>query len=277
MVEPELPELEIIRRDLERDTAGRKVKSVDVKGLKSTPLHKNKKSLTTLVEGAKFVETTRVGMTIVTKLSNEHTLLMRPGAETVISRCPSRTEVTPNTQVIITFTQGGDLRFVDKGATGELAVVPDEELDQHLKRGRGLDLLADPVPWNIFGRFVLNSEQPLKTFLTDPDNFVGIGDLYSDEILFDAGLMYDRPASELSTQELRRLNRSITTILHDAIKYRGTTLEDRPWADIEGNPGSYAEHVAVYGKDGDLSPRSRTPILKAKFKGHTVYYCSTQV
>ncbi len=277
MVEPELPELEIIRRDLERDTAGRKVKSVDVKGLKSTPLHKNKKSLTSIVEGAKFVETTRVGMTIVTKLSNEHTLLMRPGAETVISRCPSRTEMAPNTQVIITFTQGGDLRFIDKGATGELAVVPDEELDQHLKRGRGLDLLAEPVPWNIFGRFVLNSEQPLKTFLTDPDNFVGIGDLYSDEILFDAGLMYDRPASELSTQELRRLNRSITTILHDAIKYRGTTLEDRPWADIEGNPGSYAEHVAVYGKDGDLSPRSRTPILKAKFKGHTVYYCSTQV
>ncbi|MFW2381554.1 MAG: DNA-formamidopyrimidine glycosylase family protein [Acidimicrobiales bacterium] len=277
MVEPELPELEIVRRDLERDTAGRKVKSVDVKGLKSTPLHKNKKSLTSLLEGAKFVETTRVGMTIVTKLNNEHTLLMHPGDETVISRCPSRTAVAPNTQVIITFTQGGDLRFVDKGATGELGVVPTEELDQHLKRGRGLDLLADPVPWNIFGRFVLNSDQALKTFLTDPDNFVGIGDLYSDEILFDAGLMYDRPANKLSTQELRRLNRSITTILHDAIKYRGTTLEDRPWADIEGNPGSYAEHIAVYGKAGELSPRSRTPILKAKYKGHTVYYCSTQV
>jgi formamidopyrimidine-DNA glycosylase len=216
-------------------------------------------------------------MTIVTRLNNEHTLLMRPGAETVISRCQSRTAVAPNTQVIITFTQGGDLRFVDNGGTGELAVVPDEEVDQHLKRGRGLDLLAEPVPWNIFGRFVLNSDQALKTFLTDPDNFIGIGDLYSDEILFDAGLMYDRPAGELSTQELRRLNRSITTILHDAIKYRGTTLENRPWADIEGNPGNYAEHIAVYGKEGQLSPRSRTPILKAKFKGHTVYYCSTQV
>ncbi len=277
MVEPELPELEIIRRDLERDTAGRKVKSVDVKGLKSTPLHKNKKSLITVLDGAKFVETTRVGMAIVTKLNNEHTLLMHPGEGTVISRCPSRTEVVQNTQVIITFTQGGDLRFVDQGATGELAVVPTEDVDQHLKRGRGLDLLAEPVPWNIFGRFVLNSDQPLKTFLTDPDNFVGIGNLYADEILFDAGLMYDRPANQLSTQELRRLNRSITTILHDAIKYRGTTLEDRPWVDIEGNPGSYGEHVAVYGKDGELSPRSRAPILKAKFKGQPVYYCSTQV
>ena len=277
MVEPELPELEIIRRDLERDTAGRKVKSVEVKGLKSTPFHRSKKSLTDVIEGAKFVETSRIGMTIATRLNNEHTLLMTPGQETAIVRCPSRTEVVPNTQVIITFTQGGDLRFVDKGATGELAVVPDDEVSQHVRRGRGLDLLNEPVPWNVFGRFVLNSDQPLKTFLTDPDNFVGIGDLYSDEILFDAGLMYNRPAKELSTQELRRLNRSITTILHDAIKYRGTTLENRPWADLEGNPGNYAEHIAVYGKDGELSPRSRTPILKAKFKGHTVYYCSTQV
>ncbi len=277
MVEPELPELEIIRRDLERDTAGRKVKSVEVKGLKSTPLHKTKKSLTSLIEGAKFVETTRVGMTLVTKLNNEHTLLMRPGNESVISRCPSRTEVAPNTQVIITFTQGGDLRFVDKDGSGEVAVVETEEAHLFIERGRGLDLLSEPVPWNVFGRFVLNSDQPLKLFLTDPDNFVGIGDLYSDEILFDAGLMYDRPCSKLSTQELRRLNRSITTILHDAIKYRGTTLENRPFVDIEGNPGGYAEHVAVYGKDGELSPRSRTPILKAKFKGHVVYYCSTQV
>ena len=277
MVEPELPELEIIRRDLERDTAGRKVKSVEVKGLKSTPGHKTKKSLTEMLEGAKFVETTRVGMTIVTTLNNENTLLMHLGPETVIRRCPSRAEVEANTQVIITFTQGGDLRFVDKGGSGELSVVPTEEADQHIKRGRGLDLLAEPVPWNIFGRFVLNSTQPLKLFLTDPDNFVGIGDLYSDEILFDAGLMYDRPASALSTQELRRLNRSITTILHDAIKYRGTTLESRPFVDIEGNPGNYGEHVAVYAKEGELSPRSRTPILKAKFKGHVVYYCSTQV
>ena len=277
MVEPELPELEIIRRDLERDTAGRKVKAVEVKSLKSSSLHKTKKTLTQVLEGAKFVETTRVGMTLVTRLDNDHTLFMKPGPETVISRVPSRAETVTNTQVIITFTQGGDLRFVDKDGSGEINVVATEDADQYIHRGRGLDLLADPVPWNVFGRFVLNSDLPLKLFLTDPDNFVGIGDLYSDEILFDAGLMYDRPAKALSTQELRRLNRSITTILHDAIKYRGTTLESRPFADIEGNPGGFGEHIAVYAKEGQLSPRSRTPILKGKFKGHVVYYCSTQV
>lgn len=277
MVEPELPELEVLRRDLERDTAGRKVKAVEVKGLKSSTHHKTKKSLVEVLEGAKFVETTRIGMTLVTALNNEHTLVMRPGPETVISRVPSRTDQVTNTQVVITFTQGGDLRFIDKGGSGEIDVVQTAELDEFVQRPGGLDLVSEPVPWNVFGRFVLNSDQPLKLFLTDPDNFVGIGDLYSDEILFESGLRYDRPANQLSTQELRRLNRAITTIIYDAIKYRGTTLEDRPWEDLEGNPGNYAEHLAVYGKEGELSPRSRTPIRKAKFKGHTVYFCTTQV
>ena len=144
MVEPELPELEIIRRDLERDTAGRKVKAVEVKGLKSSPLHRTKKTLSQALEGAKFVETTRVGMTLVTRLDNDHTLIMLPGPETVISRVPSRAETATNTQVIITFTQGGDLRFVDKDGSGEINVVPTEDADQHIHRGRGLDLLADP-------------------------------------------------------------------------------------------------------------------------------------
>ena len=276
MVEPELPELEIIRRDLERDTAGRTVKAVEVKGLKSSPLHRTKKTLTQALVGAKFVETTRVGMTLVTRLDNDHTLIMVPGPETVISRVPSRAETVTNTQVIITFTQGGDLRFIDKDGSGEINVVPTEDADQHIHRGRGLDLLADPKELAEH-LMLIDSDLPLKLFLTDSDNFVGIGDLYSDEILFDAGLMYDRPAKALSTQELRRLNRSITTILHDAIKYRGTTLESRPFVDIEGNPGGFGEHIAVYAKEGQLSPRSRTPILKGKFKGHVVYYCSTQV
>ena len=97
------------------------------------------------------------------------------------------------------------------------------------------------------------------------------------EILFDAGLRYNRTADSLSMQELRRLYRSVVGILHDAIKYRGVSLDERPFLDLAGNPGEYTEHLAVYGKAGELSPRSRLPIEKATFKGKTVFYCSTQV
>ena len=61
------------------------------------------------------------------------------------------------------------------------------------------------------------------------------------------------------------------------IKYRGTTLEDRPWADLFGEPGTFDQHLQVYGKDGELSPRSRSPIQRVKFKGDWTYFCETQV
>jgi formamidopyrimidine-DNA glycosylase len=124
---------------------------------------------------------------------------------------------------------------------------------------------------------MLGYKTPLKLLLTDPEVFVGIGDIYSNEILFDSGLRHDRVSAELSTQEIRRLYRSVVGIMHDAIKYRGTSLEDRPFVDLTGSPGEFADHLAVYGKQGELSPRSREPIQKTSFKHQVVFYCNTQV
>jgi formamidopyrimidine-DNA glycosylase len=84
-------------------------------------------------------------------------------------------------------------------------------------------------------------------------------------------------SDSLSSQEIRRLHRALVGKLHDAIKYRGTSLEDRPFLDPAGNPGEFAEHLEVYGKHGDLSGRSRLPIQRVKFGGQWTYFCETQV
>lgn len=273
----ELPEIETLRRDLERETAGRKIKSVDIRVLKAMPSHRTKKSFTDPVTGAKVTTVERLGMALVLHLGNDHSIVLQLGAAGSLTRGSAKDNADAATICIITFTQGGDLRVSDPEVTSTLAVVPTGELDDFLPRHTGLDLLANPISWVIFEHYMKAQVGPLKTVLTDPDAFVGIGDIYSDEILFDAGLRYDRPANQLSTQELRRLYRSVVGILFDAIKYRGVSLESRPFVDLAGTPGEYGEHLAVYGKDGHLSPRSRTPIEKAQFKGTTVYYCTTQV
>ncbi len=279
MAQLELPEIETLRRDLERDIVGRKVKTVDVKGLKSLEGHKTKKSFTELLEGAKVDTVERIGLIMVFGMNNEHTLLVTLGESGRLERCPTRTKSASDIEIAITFTQGGDLRIADKKGSNVIAVVPNEELDERLPdpETTGLDLMASPLSWIDFGRFVLRKSVPLKVLLTDPGSFVGIGDIYSDEILFDAGLKYDRLSNELTTQEVRRLYRSVVGILFDAIKYRGTSLDSRPFLDLAGEPGDFAQHLAVYGKVGELSPRSRLPIEKATFKGRTVFFCSTQV
>ncbi len=274
----ELPEIETLRRDLERDTAGRKIKSAEAVVLKPLGV-KQRKDFDKNLVGAKVVTAERRGLHILIRLDNEHTIVLVLGEHGRLERTASKEARADDIAAVITFTQGGDLRFADKKGSSSLQVVPDEELDAVLPQPEevGLDLLESPLSWVDFGRMMLGYKTPLKLLLTDPSIFVGIGDVYSNEILFDAGLRHDRVAAELSTQEIRRLYRSVVGILHDAIKYRGTSLEDRPFLDLAGSPGEFGEHLAVFGKAGELSPRSREPIRKTSFKHQVVFYCNTQV
>ena len=136
-----------------------------------------------------------------------------------------------------------------------------------------MDPLAKPMAWTDFGREVLSHDTKLKSLLTDDTVIVGLGDIYSDEILFEASLRYDRISSSLNTQELRRFFRAVVTVLNDAVKYRATTIETSAFVDPQGNDGSFQDHLQVYGKHGELSPRSRQPLARTKFSGRWTYYC----
>jgi formamidopyrimidine-DNA glycosylase len=275
----ELPEIETLRRDLERETAGKKVKAAEALVLKSLPGIKQKKEFGQNLVGAKVVNSTRQGLHLLIHLDNEHTIVILLGENGRLERAAGKDKHADDLVAVITFTQGGDLRIADKKGSSSVRVVPNEQLEETLPDPAevGLDLLEQPLSWVEFGRLMMAKKAPLKLLLTDPEVFVGIGDIYSNEILFDAGLRHDRVSTELSTQEIRRLYRSVVGIMHDAIKYRGTSLEDRPFLDLTGSPGEFADHLAVYGKAGELSPRSREPIQKTSFKHQVVFFCKTQV
>ncbi len=275
----ELPEIEILRRESERDLVSRKIKAVDLGAMKTFPGHRTKKSVAEPLEGEKIDAIERRGLDLLLHLSNENTIVLSLGALGSMHRVPSKTADIDGTILTLTFTQGGDLRIADPESTTEIRVVPTEGLAEVFAElaPLGHDLYVNPISWVDFGRTVLASSQPLKVLLLDSSVFVGIGDVYADEILFDSGLRHDRTSSELSIQEIRRLHRSIVQMFHDAIKYGGTNLETRPFADPAGNVGNYGDHIAVYGKAGELSPRSRLPIKKAQFKGRPVFFCDTQV
>lgn len=275
----ELPEIETLRRDLERETAGRKIKSAEALVLKSLPGLKAKRDFDQNLIGAKVVMAERRGLHLLMRLDNDHAVVILLGDHGRLQRTASKTKVDDDTVAIIRFTQGGDLRIGDQKGSSSVRVVHNDDLQSVLpdRDTMGLDLLERPLSWVDFGRLVKARRTPLKLLLTDPTVFVGIGDIYSNEILFDAGLRYDRLATDLSTQEIRRLYRSVVGIMHDAIKHRGTSLEDRPFVDLTGHAGEFGEHLAVYGKAGQLSPRSREPIQKTNFKHQVVYFCNTQV
>jgi formamidopyrimidine-DNA glycosylase len=152
-------------------------------------------------------------------------------------------------------------------APGELPELHPELATQ------GPDPLDEPISWTKFGEQLLRRQLKLKPLLMDDSVIAGIGPVYSDEILFAAGLRYDRQSELLSTQEMRRLYRSLVEVIHTAAKRRGTTLKDGLFTDLHGNPGEYTLELKAYERDGEPCLRCRKIITKAKIGGKVTYFC----
>ena len=129
------------------------------------------------------------------------------------------------------------------------------------------------MSWQNFGHLLLRHPMKLKAFLMDQTIIAGIGNIYTDEILFAAGLRYDRMSDSLSTQEMRRLYRALVETLHDAIKYGGSTLADEQYVDLNGKPGEYQEHHKVYDREKQACRRCRAPSSRPSSRGRTTYFC----
>jgi len=95
----------------------------------------------------------------------------------------------------------------------------------------GFDPIEDMMSWERFAVMLRSRHVGIKTLLMDQQFAAGIGNLYSDEILFAAGLRYDRASDSLSATEIRRLYRAMVETLADAIKHRGSSLADEQYRD----------------------------------------------
>lgn len=275
----ELPEVETVRRDLERDIVGKKIKSAEAMSMKVLRRYRTRNSFVSRLVGNKITAVQRRGLHITIAFENESNLVVDLGSSGSLRRTANKEAVDPETEVVITFTQHGQLRLLDAQGTSEIFVVDDDSILDELPELEelGLDPVSEPVTWTVFGRSLLQRRVRLKTLLTDPTFVVGIGDIYADEILFHAGLRHNRMSDSLTSQEIRRLHRALVGTLHDAIKHRGTSIPEREFIDPVGNPGEYGSHLMVWGRHGELSARSRLPIQRVKFRGTWTYFCQTQV
>jgi formamidopyrimidine-DNA glycosylase len=274
----ELPEVEVMRRDLEKDVVPRKVAKAEVRASKNAMRvirrHGKRKEFTDRVVGRKFTKVERRGKYVLIHMDNGDVLVVHFGMSGQFIRGNKRQALPPHTHVVIDFQQGGDLRFVDPRTFGELFVATPDELGkvkelQHL----AIDPLDHVFTWQAFGGALANRAAKLKALLMDQKFISGLGNIYSDEVLFAAGLRHDRMSDTLSSQEVRRLYRALQEVLQDAIRYRGTTLEDEAYVDLFGKPGEFQNELKVYGRAGQPCRRCRSPIEAVKISGRNAYFC----
>lgn len=272
----ELPEIETLRHDLEREIAGKRIKSVELTGMKCLSRHQNRKQVISQLEGAKVSTVRRRGLLLIFKLDNGKLFVIDASAAGHLRKAAPKDPVEPHTQAVIAFTQGGQFRIIDPSEGGlQMFVVEADDLEAEVPElaTEGQDPVNQPMSWLAFADILRKSDAKLKVLLMDPTVVAGIGTMYSDEILWDAGLKAERIANGLSTQEERRLHRSIVEIMHDAIKHRGTSLGDDPFVDLAGKPGGYQEYLNAFDKAGAACKRCRSVIVKRKIAGRVTFAC----
>jgi formamidopyrimidine-DNA glycosylase len=274
----ELPEVEVMRRDLEKDVVGRKVAETEVRPSKNAMRvirrHGKRKEFADRLLGRKFTKAERRGKYVILHMDNGDVLVAHFGMSGQFIRGNKRAPLPPHTHVVITFQQGGDLRFVDPRTFGELFVTAADELGkvkelQHI----AIDPLDHVFTWNAFGAALAQRATKMKQLLMDQKFVSGLGNIYSDEVLFAAGLRYDRMSDSLSSQEVRRLYRAMQEVLQEAIRFRGTTLDDEAYVDLFGKPGEFQGELKVYGRTGLPCRRCRTPVQAVKISGRNSYFC----
>jgi formamidopyrimidine-DNA glycosylase len=294
---PELPEIETIRGSLSRDLVGKKIKGAAVTSGKIVRRHKTAKDFRTAVEGHTIKSAQRLGKNLIFGLDNGTSLVIDLDVSGRILRSQGPKDEKPkHTHVVFTFTQGGEIRYVDALSKGELYVStpPPEGSEVEISKFArlsvggdglglrkqipeltmlGIDPFEDQIGWDRFAAILRSRTTDLKSVLTDQNILAGLGEIYADEALFAAGLGHDRESESLSTIEIRRLHRAITEILQEAIKYGGTSLEKDPFRDPDGKEGNYQQYLQVYDREGLPCMQCRQPIKKAINKSQATFYC----
>lgn len=266
-----LPEAEVIRKNLEKHVVGKRFKTIEVKAASTVSRHRNRPDFVKAVEGRKVENVSRRGTQVVMELDDGSRLVFALGAGAMISRETANADASAQTIAVFTFTTGGALHVVDPTSETQLFVAAPEALDG---LPGGFDPLAGTFTWQTFGHHLVARGDLLAVLLRDESFVLGLGDMYADEILWNAGLAGDRLSPSLSSQEIRRLYRSVLEVLYEAVK-QGSGDDGEPQA-VDPDADESPEHVRIYGRSGDACPRCRHVITVSKLaKDVVTYHCES--
>jgi formamidopyrimidine-DNA glycosylase len=272
---PELPEVEVIRHDLDIETVGRHIARVDVSRDRSIRRYPTAEPFVTALEGRTITATKRRGKSIVLVLDDADALVVQLGMSGQLRWAHAGDGPRPkHAHVVLGFDDGAELRFVDPRTFGQMFVS-----DYDAKLGAVADLAhfgpdALEVSRVPLATMLAARTTKLKPLLMDQRFIAGIGNIYSDEILFDARLNYERAAASLSDEEVQRLHASIGCILAEGIRNRGSSLADAQYVDLYGRPGGHQQHHQVYAREGKPCVRCGRPITRARFTNRSTFFCS---
>jgi formamidopyrimidine-DNA glycosylase len=262
---PELPEVETIRAQLAPRLEGRELVRVEILDPRLTRPH-DLFEVAEELEGDRVVEVGRRGKYLLLRLASGRGLLVHLRMTGSFGFAPSSHE-----RAVVELDDGSLLVYRDVRRFGTWLVLEDAELDPYLAEKNGPEPLGPRFTTAWLAAQLARRRAPLKAVLLDQRVVAGLGNIYADEALWRARLSPLRPASSVTAEESRRLQRAIRATLRTGIARQGSTLTD--YRTPEGSAGAMQEEFRVYGRDRLPCPRCRTPIAKTRVGGRGTWYC----
>ncbi len=265
----EVPEVEIITRDLRQAVVGRRFTGAEVLAPAAVRFP-SPPDFTELLRGRRVTGAHRRAKFILLPLDDGQTLAIHFMLWGELALRPRGSERAPATLVVLELEGGEELHLTDTLGYARVALAPAAELAARLKLEElGPEALEDAFTPDVLARLLRRRRSPLKTVLLNQRVLAGLGNRDADESMWQAGIDPRRLASSLTTEEVVRLHRAIRTVLEEGLALRGTQR------DLFGVQGQAKHRRNVFGRTGAPCPRCATPVSHLRIGGRNTHWCAT--
>ncbi|MEX2228301.1 MAG: DNA-formamidopyrimidine glycosylase family protein [Dehalococcoidia bacterium] len=262
---PEIPDLEAIRHYLMPRLAGLTVTRVEspIPWLVRT----GAPDLESIV-GHGFGEIHRLGKFLIFFMDDERLLVVNPMLTGRFHWVEAGARRPPRLGVVIAFDDGHELRYSDQRRMGRIYLVARDQLETVPQiAALGPDAMA--ISEEEFLLRIKKRAGQIKNTLTNGEFVAGIGNAYSDEILWEAGLHPHRRRSTMSEDDLRRLHAA----MRSTIEWASAVVDQTAQGEGLGRKEEWRQHLRVHRRAGEPCPRCGEPIKGQVRSGSETNYC----
>jgi formamidopyrimidine-DNA glycosylase len=287
---PELPEVETIRRGLAPKLHGKTIERVEVR-CERIVLYPRPQELQRALPLQTFRGVSRRGKFLLFELS-DYKLLIHLGMTGQLTYWDKAREddkgffvhpltglqkarqhtVDKHTHISFYFTDGNALHYRDIRQFGKWRLYRPEEFT-HAKEfwQLGLEPFTRDYSWKKFLKRFEGRKLRIKSLLLNQNFVAGIGNIYADEALFEAGIHPERLVGSLTVREKKNLFLAIPRVLKRGLKYGGTSFQN--YLNADGEAGSNQERLRVYGREREKCRRCKTPIIRIIVSQRSTHLC----
>lgn len=267
---PEMPEVETVRRGLNKIADGQKIVGIDVHYGKT--IENDVEKFRQALIGQTILHVDRRGKYLLFRFTNDLTMISHLRMEGSYFNQKTGTPIDKHTHVVFHFANGTDLCYHDTRKFGRMHLV---KTGTEMNYGGLKTIGPEPTDKNFtldyFERILHKSRGKIKPFLLNQRHVAGLGNIYCDEVLWMSRINPEQPANTLTHKQAKILRENIIHEIAVATKYKGTTVHT--FTNAFGDAGGFQDHLKAYDHGGDRCPRCGTKMIKIKVAQRGTTYC----